>query len=368
MLRPLLRTTAAIAFAALLAPATPEAASPPGLQYDEIVRVVVSGTPAPPGAFQADLAAAQSAAPVAAATPAPRRRGIGLGNIASIAGGILTGNPNAVAGAVANEAVSQAAEAQLERATAGMAAGLSASIANFLKPHVLRYAYWNNWERIDDLTAQSATIRKCDLGEVLRLDLAHKTYARLTPQAEAAAPSAPPAPSRPAAAPRPARAQEPGTGVATLSATTRNLGAQQIEGQPTTGYSTTTSFAMTQATGSCRNGSASFESVEYLTNIARPTVQCPIRPSPPVPETPVQAVAPPSGGCRPTFNANASGPTPPQNRLSLYTLVRISGGQGGNQNGAANGVGFLTERGNLKTLGQNDAALFEIPAGFTQGS
>jgi hypothetical protein len=30
------------------------------------------------------------------------------------------------------------------------------------------------------------------------------------------------------------------------------------------------------------------------------------------------------------------------------------------------GIGFLTERGNLKTLAASDAALFEIPQGFTK--
>ena len=30
------------------------------------------------------------------------------------------------------------------------------------------------------------------------------------------------------------------------------------------------------------------------------------------------------------------------------------------------GIAFLTERGNLKTLGATDAGLFAVPAGFTK--
>ena len=62
--------------------------SAPGLAYDEIVRVVVNATPPPPGNFQADLAALSSAPTVAASpTPAPKKRGINLGNIAGVLAG-----------------------------------------------------------------------------------------------------------------------------------------------------------------------------------------------------------------------------------------------------------------------------------------
>jgi hypothetical protein len=96
---------------------------------------------------------------------------------------------------------------------------------------------------------------------------------------------------------------------------------------------------------------------------------CPIRRAP-LPTTASEAVAPPpsGGGCRPTFSANRTGPTPPSNRLALYSLVTFGAGSGATPAPAAagGGLGFLTERGNLKTLGPADAGLFSVPQGFTK--
>lgn len=366
MLRPLLRASAACAFAALLAPAVPAAAPPPGIAYDEIVRIVVNETPPPPGNFQADLAAVNAATPVpVAATQPPRKRG--LGNLGTLAGAVITGNTSGVAGVVAQEAISSAVEAALERSLSAQFAGLAGIMNNFLQPHVVHYAYWNGWERVDDTALQTATIRKCDIGQVIHLDLARKTYSIYTPGSEPE-PTARPMP-RTRGRQQPANPEEPGTASASFALTTRALGAKPIENRPTTGYSTTATFAMTNATGSCRNGSGSIETVQYLPAIARPSVtQCPVRRAA-VPEEPTDVVAPPSGGCRPTFSAQKSGPTPPSNRLSLYTLVRMSGSGGASPAPQASGAGsfaFLTERGNLKGLGPSDASLFAIPQGFTK--
>jgi hypothetical protein len=236
----------------------------------------------------------------------------------------------------------------------------------------MRYAYLNGWERVEDVTAQTATIRKCDVGQIVHLDLAKKTYTVYDPNAEPTD-----APAAPVAAPRgrgraaPADPQAPGTAVATLTSTTKALGALRIENQATAGFDSTTSFAMTQSTGSCRDGGASLESVTYVAPITPPAVKsCPIRRRP-VPETADAVVAaPPSGGCRPTFAMRRSGPTPPANRLALYSLVTFGAAAAATPAPAASPgagtVGFLTERGNLKTLGQADTGLFAIPQGFTK--
>lgn len=363
MLRSLLRASAACAFAALIAPATPSAAPPPGIAYDEIVRVVVNATPPPPGNFQADVAALNATQTSASPSPAPRRRGISLGNIAGvIAGG---GGAGGVAGAAASDAASAAMENAMEASLGAQFAALGAAVRGFLTPHLIRYAYWNGWERVEDVSAQTVTIRKCDAGQVIKLDLAAKTYAVYDPSAE----------PTPAAAPMPARrgrtaAQpgQPGTAVATLTETTRGLGPLRIENQATTGFDTATSFATTQSTGSCRNGGATIETVQYLSGLPRPTVNsCPIR-RPPLPTTAGDAVTAPSGGCRPSFTTQRSGPTPPANRLALYSLVTFSADRGGapGSPAPAGGMGFLTERGNLKTLGPTDAGLFGIPPGFSK--
>jgi len=368
MLRSVLRVSAALAFAALIAPGVPAAAPAPGIAYDEIVRVVVNATPPPPGNFQADLAALASGQAVAASpTPAPRKRGISLGNIA----GVLAGGGGAgdVAGAVAGNVISNAVENAVSASLGAQFGALGAMARNFLTPHQMRYAYWNGWERVEDVTAQTATIRKCDAGQVIRLDLAAKTYAVYDPSSEPT-PSPAPVPRAPRGRPQPVgEPAQPGTAVASLTEATRGLGPQRIENVATTGYDTTTTFAMTQATGSCRDGSASIETVQYLSAIPRPAVNsCPVRRAP-FPGTAAEAVTPSaSGGCRPTFTASRTGPTPPGARLALYSLVTFGAGNGATPApaGAGSGVGFLTERGNVRTLGPADAGVFAVPPGFVK--
>jgi hypothetical protein len=368
MFRSLLRAGGAVAFALLVAPAVPSAAPPPGLAYDEIVRVVVNATPPPPGNFQADLAALNSAQTVAASpTPAPKKRGINLGNLASVlAGG---GGAGDVAGAVAGNVISNAIENSLSASLGAQFGALAAAARSFLSPHLIRYAYWNGWERVEDVSAQTATIRKCDAGQVIRLDLAAKTYAVYDPSAE---PTPPPAPVARVSRGRsqPPDPAEPGSAVVSLTETTKALGPQRIENVATSGYDTATTMAMSQATGSCRDASATIETVQYLSALPRPTVNsCPVRRAP-LPLTASEAVTPPSGGCRPTFSASRSGPTPPASRLALYSLVTFAArgtATPAPQAGAGpGGIGFLTERGNLKTLGAPDAGLFAVPPGFTK--
>jgi hypothetical protein len=366
MLRSLLRAGAALAFAALIAPGVPSAAPGPGLAYDEIVRVIVNATPPPPGSFQADLAALNSPPALAASpTPAPRKRGINIGNIAgAIAGG---GGAGGVAGAVAADAVSNAMENALQNSLGAQFDGLATSARSFLTPRLMRYAYLNGWERVDDVAAQTATIRKCDAGQVIKLDLAAKTYAIYDPSAEPTA-APPPGPASRRGRPPPGDPPPPGTAVATLTEATRPLGAQLIENQKATGYDTATTFAVRGSTGSCHDGGATIETVQYLPALARPTVNlCPLRRAP-LPTTAGEAIAPaPGGGCRPTFTANRTGPTPPANRLALYSLVTFTrAGATPAPAAQGSGIGFLTERGNLKTLGQADLELFSVPPGYAK--
>lgn len=366
MLRSLLRLSGAVALAVLVSPYAPSAAPAPGIGYDEIVEVVVNATPPPPGNFQADVAALNSTAAAPTPTAAPRRRGIGLG---AIAGAVLGGGgAGSIAGALAGDVASNALDNAVQQSLGAQFAALGASIRSFLKPHLMRYAYYNGWERVDDVSAQTATIRKCDIGQVYQLDLAKKTYSVYDPNSEPAsvAPSAPAARgSRPAAAPAP---PAPGTAVADISATTSALGPRRIENQATSGYTSTASFTMTQATGSCRNASASITTEEYLSAINRPTVtSCPIHRAP-VPESANEAVTPPqpSGGCRPTFAFHTSGPPVPAGKLSLYTLVTMNaaGGTPAPAASGAPGIGFLTERGNITPV--NDPSVFSVPADFTK--
>ncbi len=379
MLRSLLRLSAAVALAALLAPGLPSAAASSGLAYDELVRVIVSGTPPPPGSFSADVAAlnASPATAVETPTPAPKRRGFGLGQIAqTLASG---GDLRDVAAAAAGNAAANATGDALQKNLGSQFGGLAAAANGFLQPHLFRHAYLNGWERVDDVTAQTATIRKCDLGQVITLDLAHKTYRVFDPKDEPVATQAPLAPQPRRGRPAPEATPEPeapGTAVVDFSTVTRPLTPVRFEGTAVPGYDDTATVAVTHATGSCKATTASIRTVEYLPSITRPSVAvCPVVQRAPVVQSAEEAYAPaPSaaaGGCRPTPTFHRSGPTPPTNRLALYTLVTFAAAGAGPSpapaaSPSASGIGFLTERGNLKTLTAIDASRFSVPQGFTK--
>jgi hypothetical protein len=159
--------------------------------------------------------------------------------------------------------------------------------------------------------------------------------------------------------------------VADFRTTVAPLGARKLDGIDTTGYDDTSTFAMTAATGSCRNGSFSFHTKAYYSRLETPRVVCPIDAAPPqkYPQQPVNFVA--SGGCRPTFSAHRSGPTVQVNSLAMYQTIDVNGANGAVATPApgsspAPGFVFLTERGNVHALGAADAALFQIPADFTR--
>ena len=372
MIRSLTRLIGTIAVFAFLWPSQPSAAPGPGLAYDEIVRVVMIATPPPPGNFQNDLAAINTATAASTPPPTPKKRGIGLGSIASaVLGG---GGAGAIAGAVAGDVVSNAMENAMEAQLGAQFAALGASIRGFLTPHLLHYSFYNGWERVDDVTAQTATIRKCDAGQVITLDLAKKTYAVSDPAGEAAEKSAAPTapPSHKSRGPMQNAPSAPGTATFDTSATTKSLGSQRIENVATSGYDSTAAVTVTKSTGSCRDGSFSVKSTEYFAALNRPNVtSCPTRRAP-IPQTASEVMTPPqsSGGCRPTLTFHQSGPALPTAKLPLYSLVTMNGNSAATPttaaSGTSGGIGFLTERGNLKALDASAGALFDVPGGFTK--
>ena len=275
VLRGLVRVAGALALAACLWAPGP-AQTPEGLVYDELLHTLPAGaSPPPPGALADELA---TPAPGA---PRPRR----------------------------------------------------ASRPAFRH---LRYSYWNGWERVDDVTAGTATIRKCDLGQVVHLNLERKTYVTLTPDQDT--PTPPPA---------------TGQATALLDETTVPLATTLFQGETANGFSTATVVTVSGPTGSCRAGTQEIHTVQYLAQRPRPFgAGCPIRD--PAPENAVAYVTNAEGGCRLTPTARKAGPVVP-NRLSFYSLVSVEGGPS-----------YLTERGNIQTLTQADASRFEIPLGFTK--
>jgi hypothetical protein len=372
MFRSLFRLIAALSLVFLM-PAFPHAALSTGLQYDEIVRVVVGGTPPPPGNFQADAAALASPAAVAATAPPHKHHGF---NIGAIAGGVLSGNiGGAITGGATDAVVGNAIDAQTDRILAASAGAFAGALRGLTQGRLERHSFYGGWERVDDVAGQTATIRKCDLHQFIKLDLAKKTYSIEDPTARSSEPSepAPKAHDRePDQTPAPA---QPGTAVVDFSNVVTPLPPRKLEGLDTTGYDDTATLSMTQATGSCKNGTFAVRSRSYYSRLATPRLVCPIAAMPPQrypqPDQPQAVVA--QGGCRPTFTAHKSGPLPPAGNLSLYSTVAMSAGSGGPAAAAApgppgspGGFLFLTERGNVHSLGTANANLFAIPSDFTK--
>jgi hypothetical protein len=283
------------------------------------------------------------------------------------------GGAGSIGGSVAGDAASNASDNAMQQSLGGQFASLGASMRSFLQPHLMRYAYYNGWERVDDISMQTATIRKCDIGQVYQLDLAKKTYAVYDPNSEPTPVAPAPPPQRGARPSAPGAPAPPGTAVADISTAVKPLGQLRIENQLSTGYASTATFATTQATGSCRDASMSITTEEYLSPLNRPAVtSCPVRRAP-IPQSANEAVTPQqsTGGCRPTMAVHTSGPPVPAGKLALYTLVTMNTSAAatpapGANGSAATGVGFLTERGNIKSLGTTDVGLFGIPSDFTK--
>ncbi len=338
--------------AAAIAKGTAAPTGPIGLQYDEIVRVAAgTTTPPPPGAFESDLSAVMNGSQTTAAAPKPAAKKRGLGNLI---GAVLTGNATEV---VVDSAVQKVAD----NALGGIMGSLNA-FRDFMQAGKLeRHAFYKGWERVDDVATKTATIKKCDLHQYIELNLEKKTYRITNPAAATRSSSSSTHPSN-ASSETPAP-EQPGTAVVDFTRKGTALAAQTLNGVETSGYSNRNSLTVSQATGSCRNGSFTVVSTEYLSAMKEPRAICPLPASPRVPMEPRRVVA--RGGCKPTFTLHNSGPVPPSGRLAMYTRLAFLP-QNSNEESASQ-FAFVTERGNVKSLTKNDiAGLFEIPAGFTK--
>ncbi len=325
------------------------------LQYDEIVRVVVGqATPPPPGSFKTDLAAINDASTGQAQAP-PKKHGFG-----NLLGAVLSGqNPvDVAAGNVADNALSNA--------MGGMLGSLNSFSAFMRQGKVARYTFYNGWERVDDIAGQSATIDKFDRHQVIALDLQKKTY-RITDTSEQASTETPaPAQHSKHEHPSDAPPEQPGTAVVDLRLENAVLGQQVLEGIPTTGYRSKVTLAMTQATGSCRNGSFSVANSQYFSKLQEPRIayaatETSAQPAPRVPTDPQAIVR--RGGCEPTFTMHSTGSPPPSGRFMMYSRMTMQPQDASSGNGST--FAFVTERGNVYSLPTSTAApLFEVPPDF----
>ena len=252
---------------------------------------------------------------------------------------------------------------------------MAKNVMNMMKNGTPTSHYFlNGWERTDDPVNKTATIYRSDLHEIINLNLANKTYTitdtNVAPVEETPPPMEPSRPSGPQASP------QPGTAKMTLTASTAGLGPKTIDDQPTHGYKQSFKMTVTNATGSCKNGSFETSMTEYISRYPEPTVEMPNGKTAvkqhPAYDPQKMSVQP---GCKPTITANTHiGPTPPSGMRPMWVYMNLAGGMGaaqaqnGQQGQGSGSFGFLVERGNVHTLGPADASLFAPPADFTKSS
>ncbi|HYK53391.1 MAG TPA: hypothetical protein VEV38_07665, partial [Candidatus Eremiobacteraceae bacterium] len=180
-----------------------------------------------------------------------------------------------------------------------------------------------------ELPGQYAIIKRPDLGKTFILDMRNKTYSSDTiPVAE--------------------QSQQPyASGTATLDSTVTWSSNQtlDIEGVTTTRYDASGALKVSEAAGSCANGTVQATLTEYVTDRTEPAA---------LSEIAIEPLVLPQG-CDPTIVRHVAGDDP-RGRFYLYRVVRTQG---------KNPRGVVSQRSNVKELGPDAAALFAPPSDFT---
>lgn len=298
----------------LLAGAPLEAfASPSGLAWDSVTKIAVNTDPATlaPGSFDSDFAAA-------AAVQQPEQSG----------GGIFK---------QIHQAMSEGQSMQQMMQT-GMA-----------EHHYVA----GSKDRTDRLFSQTATIVDCAARTITTLNLRRKTY-KVVSMDQPSSPESGGTPSQ-------GRSSDNDTRVA-ISVTNTALGARNVNGQPTEGYSSQMTITETSSAGQSQTQNGNLRA--WYSSFSNPVPTC----SGGSPMTGGRAAAAMAGymsamralastGGDSRFSVSQSGPRLPLGKLPMYDAMTF-GGQG-------QAATFVTERGNVRSIDANDP-IFGVPEGFTQ--
>lgn len=304
-----------IAFATLATLPLAAPASPNGLAWDSVTKIVMNAAPASlqPGSFDADFAAAAS-------VQQPEQNG----------GGIFNQMKQAMA-------MGQSMQQMMQY---GFAA---------------RHYVAGSKERTDDLALQTATIVDCAARTITTLDLRRKTY-RVVSMDQSSATSSGGGGGGPQAG-----ATQDNTRIA-ISVANTALGGREVAGQSTNGFRS--DMTITETTSSGQTQTQNGNLIAYYSSYSNPTPSC-------YDGSPVTGAHGPAmmtryasvmralalGGSDSRFSVKQSGPRLPVGQLSMYDAVTF-GMQG-------QGATFVTERGNVRPINATDAA-FAIPSDFTQ--
>ncbi len=308
----MIRKLAALVILAAMPIAAP--ASPNGLAWDSVTKIVMNAEPASlqPGSFDADFTAAAS-------VQQPEQG----------SGGGLFG--------------------QMKQAMA-----MGQSMQQMMQYGFAEHHYVaGSKERTDHLSSQTATIVDCAARTITTLDLRRKTY-------QVASMDQPSAQSSGGGGSQTGPSDN-GTRVA-ISVTNTALGALVVGGQPTNGYRSEMTITETNSSGQSQTQNGDL--LAYYSSYSNPTPSC-------YSGSPVTGAHAPAtmaryasvmhalllGGSDSRFSITQSGPRFPLGRLAMYDAVSL-GMQG-------QGATIVSELGNVRPIAVNDPA-FTIPGDFTQ--
>jgi hypothetical protein len=236
--------------------------------------------------------------------------------------------------------------------------GTIAGISRMRDGVLLHYSFLGTLERVDDPVAQKATIGRPDKGEVDYLDLKAKTYTRLTGDAATALLQPNMMQQVAGAIGAPATGPKRGTLAMTLDASTAPIAGVAFDGTATTGYRSNSKVSAT-ATGQCPMISATVGITAYV-DATRPEPF--VKPSS---AFNINDITKAMGaiGCPATIVGAVPTPDPALSRFIVYergdvtlTLPSVP---------TPIQTATVIQRSHVVPLATTDAALFEIPAGFT---
>jgi len=270
--------------------------------------------------------------------------------------------------------------AQQQQQHGGMFGAMSAqinsamAIAQSMKTGMAeRHFVAGNFERTDNVAAQTATIVDCAARTITYLDLAKKTYRIVSMDQPQSAPRPGAGGSHESNSPM----QDDGTRFKIVYAS-QALGPKQIEGVNTDGYKAAVTMTITKSDGSSQTMQTNL--TQYVSSYGQPMQSCPggrmamagMSGGGPGPMAAMMssmntthmindAMRTPNGDLR--FTVSSSGPPLPSGRLDMFSVYQFQA-----QNGQGRGFVTLIERGNVHTVSDTDKAIFGIPPDFTKES
>lgn len=343
--------------AATQTPAAAQTPAPLNIAFDQVDRTLAgTATPPPILAFADEV---QAAIDAQHASGGPNM-GMGGPNLGQMAIGMIP-----VVGTIFS--MSQAKK-QAEAAKKQQQAMMD-QLAGIKPPVLTRYAFYNGWTRVE--TASSIIITKPDQHQMVFIDVLAKTYRTYDTTAPVQTEQ------------NTATAAPTSTGEATANSmlSISQADTQTVETQQVVGYSSEAIVTLTGSSGTCQDGTFRSKKLEYLAQLPEPVPQSK--------EVALDTLALPNG-CSATINRQVSGTPAPSGQMYVYRLVtvvrdenaaaqkpgsnnmidpsammqRFQGG-GGSDALPANYL-KLSQRGNIRQLTAADAALFDIPAGYTE--